>query len=451
MEVSNREEMLCVGTDKTVLTYPEGFFPHRSFRGRYFEGVLQELYVRTIIVEKDGIRTVFVGIEAGDVGGDWIEEIASLSGTSRENVFLSATHTHAAPHAGGFWKEDVADTEAGEKYQELCRKHVKESVQKALQTLQPAKAFYGESLCDINVNRDYAYEGTDGKITVPYIQASNPGGISDKRVSTVIFRGCDQQMIACIFNYAVHSNVTFYQVFGEGEGMLINGDIAGYAMKYIEERYPEATAMFTLAPAADQSPKYLANHRIFDREGNADWKYEGRAAGITLMEAQGSELGESVCSSIRQNTYTGILVDAIHAVESVIALNKKIEGAGGLVKKPENDYASQYKEKLDENFAYQENGTLEMNLSMVQIGNVVLVAIPAEIVTPIGIHIKKIVTDELGTKVIVITQCNNAYSYITDDEGYKKKTFEALASHFMPGTEERILQGIRELTVRLKK
>lgn len=451
MEVSNTREMLFVGTDKTLLTYPEGFFPHRSFRGRYFEGVFQELYVRTIIVEKAGTRTVFIGIEAGDVGGDWIEEIAMLSGTFKENVFLSATHTHAAPHAGGFWKEDVSDIAAGEKYQELCRNHVKESVQKAIQTMQPAKAFYGESLCNINVNRDYAYKGTDGKITVPYIQAPNPGGISDKQISTVIFRGYDQQMIACIFNYAIHSNVTFYQVFGEGEGMLINGDIAGFAMKYIEERHPEAIAMFTLAPAADQSPKYLANHRVFDRDGNADWKYEGREAGIVLMEAQGSELGESVCSSIRQNTYTGISVDTIHTVEGTIVLNKKIEGAGGLVKKPENDYASQYKEKLDENFAYQENGILEMNLSMVQIGNVVIVAVPAEIVTPIGIHIKKIVADELGTKVIVITQCNNAYSYITDDDGYRKKTFEALASHFMPGTEERILQGIKELTAKLKK
>lgn len=438
---------LLVGAAKAALTYPEGFFPHRSFRGRYFEGSLEDIYVRAVIVKKGASKVVFIGVEAGDVGAEWLDEIAALVKTPKKNIFLTASHTHAAPHMGGYWPEDVVDAEMGRRFQVLCLKHIKEAVREADLKLEPARACYGITQCDINVNRDFKYSGTDDRINVPYIQAPNPDGISDKNVYIIEFKNMADKTLACIFNYAIHSNVTFFQVWGEGEGMLINGDIAGRAMKYVEERSKKAVAIFTMGAAADQSPRYIANHRIFDKDGNVAWEYYGRSEGIALMDAQASVLGSVVYNAIQSGHMSDLCLEDIKAATIELKLNSKIEGAK--IKKEsvetENDYAYQYKENISDDFDYIENGIIEMPIFMLSMGKLLFIGIPAEIVTKIGQHIRESVWEMIGVDTVIFSQCNNAYSYITDDEGYQKKTFEGLASHFMPGTEEKIIAGIRKL------
>ena len=450
--MKEEKKQLFVGAGKAALTYPEGFFPHRSFRGRYFNGVLEDIYARAIVICREHEKMVFVGIEAGDVGDDWIEAIARTAGVSAEYVFITASHTHAAPHIGGFWPEDVVDVDMGNQFKELCRGRVLEAVKAAMEAVQPAVMSVGTARCDINVNRDYKYTGTDGKINVPYIQAPNPEGISDKNVYIVQFQSAKNELLACMFNYAVHSCVTFYQTWEDGEGMLVNGDIAGRAMKYVEDRRKNCVAMFTMGACADQSPKYLANRRVFDGNGNASWEYYGGKEGIALMDAQAVSLGAAVMAGLEKCRVSPGTA-GIRAVTAEITLESKLEGTGNAAQKhrAENDYASQYKETIDKDFQYIRQENIDMPLFMAAADHSVFVGIPAEIVTKTGIRIREIVKSELGMDAIIISQCNNAYSYITDDEGYRERTFEAFASHFMPGTEARILKGVRELAEKLKK
>ena len=46
---------------------------------------------------------------------------------------------------------------------------------------------------------------------------------------------------------------------------------------------------------------------------------------------------------------------------------------------------------------------------------------------------------------MIISQCNGSYSYISDADGYDKMTFEAVASHFMPGIDDKIIEGFENL------
>jgi hypothetical protein len=72
-----------------------------------------------------------------------------------------------------------------------------------------------------------------------------------------------------------------------------------------------------------------------------------------------------------------------------------------------------------------------------------LIGIPAEIVTSIGSDIKHCVPE--GFEAVIITQCNGSFSYMSDDNGYEVLTFEALASHFMPGSARRITEGVQAM------
>ena len=438
-----------VGASCVPMQYPDGFFPHMGFRGRYLTGVRDDLCVRTILISQDEEKMLFISLELGDVGDQWIQEISEKTGIPSDRIFITATHTHSAPHVGGYWPEDVVDVEQGEAFAKLCLGAVWESIQLAKQACKPAVMRYGEGNCYINVNRDYRYTGDDGNITAPYIQASVPDGISDKTVYIISFDTPEGEPLACMFSYAVHSNVTFYQSWDRKDGMLITGDIAGVAMRHIEQRRG-GIAMYHLGAAADQSPQYLANHRVFDKDGNATWEYCGAQAGYTLMEAQGAQLGSAVQNALADmQILSGSDLDAL---QTSVTLRKKLDGVKQMVEEEEaaDNYAAQYKEKMDKNFDYIEDGTLEMPLYLVRLHGINIVGIPAEIVTRMGITLREAVTEVLGGATMIITQCNNAYSYITDDEGYADRTFEGVASHVMPGSADRILFAVKEMAQKMK-
>jgi hypothetical protein len=328
--------MLKVGAAKSVLTYPEGFFPHISFRGRYFTGVHDELHVRAIVIETDATKALLISIELGDVGDDWIPFISKATNIPEDNIFLAATHTHAAPHAGGSWKEDVKDSSAGKVFSTLCLNSVLSASKQAIGNMQDAFAAFGVGACDVNINRDYKDEEQ-------YIQASNPEGPSDKTVSVLKFMDKNGKIIASVINYAVHSNVTFYQTweYEKDGGMLVSSDLSGCAMNYLEESN-NGISLFFMSAAADQSPRYLANHRAFAKRGNTGWVYYGRDAGFALMDAQGCDLGEAAKHTL-QNAKS-IEVNSITAKSRIVRLTLQKGKEEGEISKGANSYASQYRE-----------------------------------------------------------------------------------------------------------
>jgi hypothetical protein len=224
--------------------------------------------------------------------------------------------------------------------------------------------------------------------------------------------------------------------------MLVSGDLAGAASSYAEERIG-GIMLFTMGPAADQMPKYIANHRIFDKNGSVSWKYYGRDAAFVLLDAQGMELGAAIIQAAK-NCGSGTENPLLGTMGHVISLPSKQDGYPAADETEGTDeYKKNYKESVPENFKFKETGNLEIRLALIQIGNVVIIGIPAEIVTSIGSDIKHCVPE--GFEAVVITQCNGSFSYISDDSGYELMTFEAVASHFMPGSARRITEGVKTM------
>src|SRR5210317_2285479 len=106
-----------------------------------------DLFVRAMVMEKDGQRVAVVGID--NLGwpaalGD--QSRALVPNIPPENIMIGATHTHSAPDAYGFPNEKgevLADME----YLQWCVRQVADAINEAYKNLEPAalKVAVGEA------------------------------------------------------------------------------------------------------------------------------------------------------------------------------------------------------------------------------------------------------------------------------------------------------------------
>ncbi len=449
------QKQLKVGAARMTLGYPEEFFPHKSFRGRYFTGVHDDLHARAIYIESTD-KTLIVSLELGDIGDQWLDDIAVATGVPKQNIFLTAAHTHSAPHVHATIREDVIDQEKGKEFEVLCRETVLECTKKAVASAQEATVEHQTGRADINVNRDYKCVGPKAP-SAPYIQAQNLTGPSDKTLDVIRFADLNGKSIAYIVNYAIHSIVTFYQTWTYEDSMLVSSDLVGSAMSYVEDRIDnDAIVMFTMAAAGDQIPKYVGNHRTFGRDGEVGWEYYGREASFKLNDAQASLFGREILNVINAMDHGEAEATVrtasctVHPMGKVEGWNTKETSFKEDVKADGNSYAAQYKESAVPDFEYTPTQPHPVTMGLLRVGEINFVLVPAELVCAVGADIKKLVNEKLGGYTVVVTQCNGAYSYIVDRYSYDEMTFEAIASHFMPGSAEVLLEGIGSMAEQLR-
>ncbi len=153
-----------------------------------------DLFVRAMVVEKEGTRVAFVGIDNlgwPAVLGDKSREL--IKGIPPENIMIGASHTHSAPDAYGFPNEKgeiLADFE----YLNWCVQQVADAVNEAVDNLEPAnlKIAVGEAKGQIAYNY-YAPQLYDPRCGV--IQGIGTSGKNKGKV------------IATLVNYAIHPEV----------------------------------------------------------------------------------------------------------------------------------------------------------------------------------------------------------------------------------------------------
>src|SRR5579871_3748930 len=116
--------------------------PAPSELPKTYDGILDHLYSRAIVVDNGSARAALISVDAGAVpDAIWkgvSEQVEKDLGIPSRNVLLTATHTHSAPAQTG---------------PEYIRKIV-ESVRMAKERLTPARVGYGAGVSYINVNRN---------------------------------------------------------------------------------------------------------------------------------------------------------------------------------------------------------------------------------------------------------------------------------------------------------
>jgi hypothetical protein len=212
------------------------------------EGVHLDLHAKALALEDvGGDCVVVVNVEVSTIPADIreavVERCEAEYGLAPERVLLNASHTHCGPEFRAGKLEIVfdigPDDEIGRNaaaYRERLEDELVELVGQALDDRESAALHYSRGACAIATNRRRPTE--DGIEFGPH-----PDGPSDHDVPVLsVSSGGERRAI--LFGYACHPTSLMIQRY--------SGDWAGHAQRFLEEAYPEATAIFLQGCGGDQ-------------------------------------------------------------------------------------------------------------------------------------------------------------------------------------------------------
>jgi len=442
-----------------------------SYDGQLTEGIHTRQKSRAfIIAEPLGTkRLVFVSADIGSIEHnitlEVIDRLQSLYGDiySLDNVVLSATHTHAGP--AGYWHNRIELALAGAFYQEHFERIVEgivDSITAAHERLQPGTILINKGKVEgAGINRSLvAYEQN------PQQERENYSNTIDKDM-TLLKLTSDSGDIGMINWHAVHpTSMTYYN-------RLISGDHKGYAswaFEQIQNGNANTDKLFVGA-FAQANPGDVTPNLNLDNTGPGSDDFDStRIIGdrqlevaLALFDSAAEKLAGKIDS--RQiyvdlsdfevpNEYTHL--GPQHTCPSAYGYSfagGSTEDGGGhfLFEEGMTDqsffldiliriltgapaYTEEVKTCQTPKAILWQTGTGSpplqsqiRSISLIRIGQLVIIALPAEVTTMAGRRIRNTVMAQLGdwAQHIVIAGYSNGYAgYVTTPEEYRLQQYE---------------------------
>ncbi len=266
-----------VGTAKVDITpdYPVRLAGYAGRRDEV-DRVAQKIHVRAIAIGDDstGGAVLMINVETCGFPADLVtnvcRELKEKTGIPRERIAVCSTHTHSAPWVVGYAPFISVDPlpEAHRKHLEQFRKELEAKiVQVGLQALkdqQPATLSWGRGKVGFAANRRVLQEG---KWRGFGVQPDRP---TDHRLPMLVAKNEQGVPIAVLVGYACHCTTL------GGGYMEIAGDWAGFAQEFLEQDFPQATAMVIIGCGADANPEPRGKFEFCRQHGQAVREEVGR-------------------------------------------------------------------------------------------------------------------------------------------------------------------------------
>jgi hypothetical protein len=91
--------------------------------------------------------------------------------------------------------------------------------------------------------------------------------------------------------------------------------------------------------------------------------------------------------------------------------------------------------------SYESGPDVEIRITVLKIGDLILCGISGELMTEIGMEIKR-QSPYSGT--LIVTHCNGSSGYICTDKSFKEGGYEIKVTRLMPGSEKLITQKFQD-------
>lgn len=415
---------LRAGAAKVDVTPAESALPDG------YEGILDRIHSRAIVIDDGTSTAALISVDAGGVPDPIWREVArrleTELGIPSDNVLLTATHTHSAP------RQDVGP----------YTDKIVESVRLAKARMVNARVGYGTGVSYLNVNRNII----DPK-TRRWWEGPNYEGASDKTVAVIAFETERGEPIAVYYNYAMHA-VTV------GQLDLVSGDAPGTASKYIEDSFDgNIVALWSSGAAGDQNPIYF--QQTYDLREIRIMEYAERGIDISnsmppggqglnrddptvarlmnqqkqMIQSMGQFLGEEVLHVMRgmDRKRADVRIAGRHKIVSCPGRERTNEGRAGFPGE------------------YREAAPVEIRLGLLELGDIRIGAVNAEVFNPIAQRLKR-ESPYARTMLATLTNGTARSGYIPHDAAFGMYTFEVLSSRLQPGcAESAIVDGILDL------
>jgi hypothetical protein len=396
-----------------------------------FNGVLDPIYVRSVVFDNGRTRAALVAIDAGAMPTDLYKKVSARAAAELKipanQLLMSASHTHSVP-----FRLDSS-------VEEIILRSLRESVSR----LQPARVSWGTGVSYINVNRDRVNPKTNR-----WWEGPNYNGTSDKTVAVVRIESAGGAPIAVYYNYAVHGVIT-------GNLDMISGDIPGAASRYVEESLGgDAVALWTSGAAGDQNPIYfnqtyeLRDIRIADYAKRGEDISNAMPPGGQGMDRNNPKVKVLMDQQKRMNETLGQMLgeEVLHVMREGLDRSSgdaTLRGAQASVSCPARQRTDQGRAGFEGK--YVDAGEVSIGLGALRIGDVYVGAVDAEVYNTIAQRLKR-ESPFKHTMMATLTNGMAQTGYIPSDEAFGRNVFTVLSSRLKPGCAEAgIVNGLVDL------
>ena len=420
-----------IGAGKAPVVVTEDMFPFGFGRGMKFQGQHDPLYVRALLVENDETRILMITVDLDSFGHieEWKEKIRTVIDIPEDHIFVSHTHNHNSIHVRNDKDDKPEGDEDTAKAETLVWAAMSQAILRAKETVQPGKIAFGTGHCDVNINREFKYQGY-------YMIGRNPQGPSDKTVAVLRFTDLNGKPIAFFVNYAVHGSVMAEMMGDETYKLEITSDLPGFTSRYIEQRYDdEVVALWTSGAAGNQDAKYRATRYAYRPDGTM-YRYNVGAAGYALCDMQARDLAEEVLRVSEEVMPAGETEGTLACIQDICTVpGKQTHGPGPMDPSAVIAEGEMMKD-VDIN---QANGDpVSVHTGLIVIGDTALATVSGEETYTLGQMVKTVMHEKFRN-VVCLTQTNGYIGYMSEESGFDRRVRSALVTQLARGQAEKVV------------
>lgn len=213
------------------------------------ESVLDDLYVRALVVENEGETVLLLAYDLCFFSRAHADRLKGAIGRALDltprQILINASHTH-----NGGWTSlwgDTATLAPDWGWLDLVEQRSIEAATRARDSARPATLRAGMGRTDIPVSRRRP-DGKGGVEWAPY-----PEGLVCGLLPVSLFSGQDGQPICLLFSASCHPSTI--------GGWALSADYPGAACAALDARYGSEVAMFLQGAAGDTKARVIADTR----------------------------------------------------------------------------------------------------------------------------------------------------------------------------------------------
>ena len=448
-----------VGYAEVNINPPLGAGVSGYYIPRYGKGFLDDLMSEAMVLSLGDKKIVLISVDVCGFDGLVLEEvkkrIVEKTDIPGENIFLAATHTHTGALLVPTSAFD-ADEEVIAKYAEFVINRIVDCAVMAVNDIKDAKMGFITGYAPERVAYIRRYKMKDGStMTCPPVGDPNidhPIGELDQRVHILRFDREGGNSIVLV-NYGLHADTI--------NGELFSSDWPGWMRRTVEKALDGTKCMFFAGAQGD-----VGSTHVFPEGGDmndTEISFDNEMKSPGMARFVGRALAGTVLQVYDKVEY--INVNDIDIVEKIIPIPANVPPKEALPLA--HKYRELHEAGKDDEIPYtamelttvvaealrmcnMENGPEDfmLNLTGLKIGDVVMLGIPGEPFTEIGVKIKEAV----GWKMILPCALTKGYmGYFPMQSAFDEGGYEARTSPFKAGVAERIVEGAKELVEEMRK
>ncbi|NLC97176.1 MAG: hypothetical protein GX675_06370 [Erysipelotrichaceae bacterium] len=346
-------------------------------------GVHDPILINTCVFKKNESTFILSVLDSIILDFDFCDEIKSVIykkyNIPIENITIACIHTHSAP---AFFKLAFEDTKVDYELKESAKNNILKSIGICLNTLTPCNVLF-ETL-DI--------EGIYGNRNIR-------NGKADKSCNLIHFYNYNKEHIGTILNISTHP--TF---FGK-DNLLLSADIIGLVRNKLS-KYFNCVVLATNGTCGDVSTRFYRDNLPKDININAENIFNQ-----IINKRKNIDVKDGTIKRIQidKESYFDAATDPFW-----IKMTKEIEKA---IEENNNDIFNKMlleRQKIKKDLSPI---TLTLISQITIIGNNILITLPGDVISSLGLRIKNSFPDY---NVILICYANTYCNYMVSNEEYGK-------------------------------